>query len=255
MDVWRAADVPPPPPPPPPSQAVMETAISAMLSHPNIVQTYTYMLYPIMATAPSRNLTGLGSDAGASREATGFGQGQQGQQGDAERGTGESGTTGSGGTGRGSLGGGVAGCRGGRMQGWHILLVLEHCTLGSLGGALASGLLPAPWPDQGAAGGQRLEGAALMTQLWHTPHHLDAVVTMLDVAVDVACAMMFLHDKNIVHADLKVGTAAHVCETPAACCLHVCRAHTCEPRCWRALGALRRAGCASSGRHSARLLG
>ena len=75
----------------------------------------------------------------------------------------------------------------GSVHSWEVRLVLEFCDKGTLREALNRGVFRRP------GGGVDLAG-------------------VLATALDVARAMVFLHDSRVVHADLKVRTCVRVCE-------------------------------------------
>ncbi|KAI8466064.1 MAG: hypothetical protein J3K34DRAFT_524825 [Monoraphidium minutum] len=127
--------------------AIMETAISSSLSHPNIVHTYTYAVLPVRGTAPAEPTLAID---GNSIEL------------DASRGT---------------LEDPAAGADSG-VHSWEVRLILEYCDKGTMRELLNQGCFKRP------GGGRDLAG-------------------VMATALDVARAMVFLHENQIVHADLK----------------------------------------------------
>eukprot|EP00775_Hariotina_reticulata_P011706 gene11706-11851_t len=148
--------------------AIMETAISSSLSHPNIVQTYTYVIKPITGELAAKAME-VGSKAGM----TGNGpmiDGSSMMLANGDYTTEDHGWEVS-------------------QQAWsnlaatmvveqQVRLVLELCDLGSLKDLLAAGGLMGP------------DGR---------PNMQSTIAT----ALDVARAMLHLHSENVVHSDLK----------------------------------------------------
>jgi serine/threonine protein kinase len=196
--------------------AVMEAAISSALSHPNILQTFTYDIRAVV----SSEAAGGGDEAGGN----GGGNG-----------------TAAGATSTVGAGGGVTGSA--ILQPYEVRLVLEYCDRGSLREALDAGAFrlatPAPTPvrvsaagpdgsgdgsaaaigsgDAAAAavnptgaGGGSSSGTSSASLLGTTAAAAGASSTggvnlaaVLDTAIDVAAAMVHLHRRNVLHGDLK----------------------------------------------------
>eukprot|EP00775_Hariotina_reticulata_P006912 gene6912-7128_t len=145
--------------------AVMEAALGSALSHPNIVQVYTYLLRPL--TIPGFSLdeqqqqprtSSGGSSPGTPLATSVPAAGSSGQR----KGSNTSSSSAA-------------------VVGYELQLVMEYCALGSLRAAIDSCLLE-----------DRLTGR---------PHYL----TVLTLALGVARAMHHLHSEGIVHGDLKAG--------------------------------------------------
>eukprot|EP00878_Enallax_costatus_P026891 GHUV01028902.1.p1 GENE.GHUV01028902.1~~GHUV01028902.1.p1 ORF type:complete len:767 (+),score=239.67 GHUV01028902.1:298-2598(+) len=132
--------------------AIMEAAISSALSHPNIMQTYTYDIKPIKDNSRAeQNLLVLGSIAASESPAvTTKGGGQQ---------------------------NGIQGCEAG-VHSFEVRLLCEYCDRGSLREAL----------DLGA--------------FKHTNGSLN-YPAVLDIAIEIATAVLHLHHRNVLHSDLK----------------------------------------------------
>jgi len=170
---WFASDPHPHPHPAPRTpmcnQAIMEAAISSALSHPNILQTYTYDIRPLRdnAGAGSKKLMmGMSTTLGPSTSVAG------------------------------SDGGG------GSVHSFEVRLVLEYCDKGSLREALDQGaFLLAPGSSDGAAATTAVSSPGAVGG-GAPPVNYRAV---LDTAIEVATAMVHLHGRNVLHADLKVG--------------------------------------------------
>mmetsp|Transcript_38872 Transcript_38872/g.115659 ORF Transcript_38872/g.115659 Transcript_38872/m.115659 type:complete len:959 (-) Transcript_38872:492-3368(-) len=160
--------------------AVMETAISSTLSHPNIVQTYTYTIRPITETDGTviagevmnkdnkDDLENLGIMLGGSVASMSLAQGgffenaMDSSMGLPDR--------------KPSVTSDTSG--GGSVMGYEIRLVLELCDYGSLRDCLDSGAY------------RMADGSP----------NLAAV---LDTAIDCAKAMVHMHRQDICHSDLK----------------------------------------------------
>jgi serine/threonine protein kinase len=146
--------------------AIMEAAISSSLSHPNIVQTYTYSMKPIKDLM-SRESTSMSSDF------------------EAEPGAGDKAET----PGTGYVGILKNSDDPTRRQqlyqysGFEVQLVLEYCNYGSLQRALQKGVF-----------------YDTMENGYHVPNYM----AVLEIASDVAKGMLHLHTQNVVHSDLKV---------------------------------------------------
>ena len=198
--------------------AVMETAISSSLSHPNIVQTYTYAVEPVRANTKMRG-AGVGAAAGAARDASLFGS---------------SGATGVDGAAVADAAGPSGGDQHANVHSWEVRLVQEFCDRGSLRDALAAGLFRAAAASAaltprtsgassdlagGAAAALASEGsggfaAAIPEEATLTGGGLLGgggaggargvnIEWVLCTALDVARAMAHLHKQSIVHSDLK----------------------------------------------------
>ncbi|KAF8060547.1 D-xylose 1-dehydrogenase NADP(+) 2 [Scenedesmus sp. PABB004] len=89
----------------PPHMAIMEAVLSSTMSHPNVVQVYTYMLNPLTTDAAGGSASGAGG--GRARAAPAVSSGQD-------------------------------------VSGWELRLVMEYCSEGSLRDALDCGLLCKP---------------------------------------------------------------------------------------------------------------
>ncbi|WIA41787.1 hypothetical protein OEZ86_009120 [Tetradesmus obliquus] len=145
--------------------AVMETAISSSLSHPNVVQTYTYAVEPVRSNAMSDRHSSQGPGASISmHDSTHSVLKAQRQPGDAA--AAEDGSE-------------AAGNGNGAAFSWEVRLVQEFCDLGSLRDALKGGK-------------QFRDGDGALK-----------LGVMIDTALDVARAMAHLHGHNIIHSDLK----------------------------------------------------
>ncbi|KAI8471115.1 MAG: kinase-like domain-containing protein [Monoraphidium minutum] len=197
--------------------AVMETAISSSLSHPNIVQTFTYSISGVTTerrrSAPLPLAPGLGPGSGGA-----FGGGA-GSLHDSS-GSLESREAGGGGLGSGSS-----------VQSWELRLVQELCDLGSLRDALNAGTFKptapaAPAGGEGAAaagaegaaagggsggggqsggqsGGQTGEGGGQTGVGGGQTLDRENLLKVLDTALDIARAVAHLHAQSIIHSDLK----------------------------------------------------
>ena len=149
--------------------AVMEAAISASLSHPNIVRTFTYSLIPMrnqnsnppsqMYSAPQLP-TGHYTDPADSSPLS-------------EKPTlSKDGTLG--------LGRSLSGLQLGAVFAFEVQIILELCDLGTLQSALDAGAFC------NSAGPDSVNYLAV-----------------LDIAIDIAKGMLHLHSCNIIHSDLK----------------------------------------------------
>lgn len=212
--------------------AIMETAISASIRHPNTVQLYTYLLQPAPirgdAAEPGTAVAGrwpflrgslLGPifGGGSGNSAAVAAQQQQAQA-----------------SGAGTNSAPRQGCD------WEVWLLLEYCDRGSLREALKNGLFAEPAvaatataavavqpqdalqpPTTDGAGapssppsshggsssysGGALSGAASASAAssLSPPAASSRYRFILDTALDIAKAMVHLHHENVVHADLK----------------------------------------------------
>ncbi|GIL86268.1 hypothetical protein Vretimale_13734 [Volvox reticuliferus] len=187
--------------------AVMETAISSSLSHPNIVQTYTYAVLPVKGDA---NQMDTKHGAGTSMTVDTTSPLAAMSNADAQN-----------------------------VHSWEVRLVLEYCDRGSLRDVLNEALVAAlnakgrsdVGADAGAGAGVDGGGAADpeadagegVQQLAQLQQGLAAAgasagggaaaasgescplgyAEVLDNCLDVARAMLHMHSENIVHGDLK----------------------------------------------------
>jgi serine/threonine protein kinase len=143
----------------------MEAAISSALSHPNILQTYTYDIRPLRDNAgpgAQKMVMGMSSALGPA-----------------------SGSSGALGTSDG----------GGAVHSFEVRLVLEYCDKGSLREALDKGAFKAGRGDGGDEGVAAAAPAAAAPAVNYP--------AVLDTAVEIATAMVHLHGRNVLHADLK----------------------------------------------------
>ncbi|MEW5313559.1 MAG: hypothetical protein WDW38_005117 [Sanguina aurantia] len=181
--------------------AIMETAISTCLSHPNIVQTYTYMVQPVHedAAAEESHFGGLADRSphlpkSSSSSSSSHSSSSTASQADP------------------SL----------AVSAWEVLLVFELCDRGSLRTALDAGLFNpaaqhaaaadvalARTAGTGAAGGGQGAAAAAATGSpgdTHSQQHSTPAVDyagVLSTALDVARGLTHLHAESILHGDLK----------------------------------------------------
>ncbi|MEW5300970.1 MAG: hypothetical protein WDW36_003856 [Sanguina aurantia] len=179
----------------------METAISTCLSHPNIVQTYTYMVQPVHedAAAEESHFGGLADRSphlpkSSSSSSSSHSSSSTASQADP------------------SL----------AVSAWEVLLVFELCDRGSLRTALDAGLFNpaaqhaaaadvalARTAGTGAAGGGQGAAAAAATGSpgdTHSQQHSTPAVDyagVLSTALDVARGLTHLHAESILHGDLK----------------------------------------------------
>ena len=215
--------------------AVMETAISSSLSHPNVVATYTYAVTPVLRPAAAAPQSGADpSSAAAASTACSGGGGGSGPSASAAAAAARPRSSGV-----------------DALHGYEVRLVLEYCDKGTLREALSAGAFhPARRASigsssagagaTGAAGGGAStaagtaaaappapQAAAVATRSSSLPTGDDAqpppsasgllgsgsgaagasgvdLAGVLATALDVARAMAFLHDHGVVHADLKV---------------------------------------------------
>jgi len=146
--------------------AIMEAAISSTLSHPNIVQTYTYTIAPVknqgMPTREDLSLMGIEMQSIAASHTFNFSQSAMSRA----HGAGKDNDT--------SMPSPDA-----RNHDLEVRLVLELCDLGSLRDCLDIGMFK--MPEDGSLN----------------------YVALLDVALDTCKAMVHLHRQNVLHSDLK----------------------------------------------------
>eukprot|EP00883_Tetradesmus_obliquus_P006895 jgi/Sobl393_1/17454/SZX64266.1 len=151
-----------------PHMAIMETVVSSTISHPNLVQVYTYTLNPLIAGeeqgsgsgSSRRNLPPLPPQARQQQQQqalphganTPAGAGQQRSQ--------------------------------GIVSGWELRLVMEYCDQGTLRDALDNGML------------LRGRGSSSSSRCMHPG-------LALGLAQDIAAALLHLHAEGVVHGDLK----------------------------------------------------
>uniref|UniRef100_A0A383W883 Protein kinase domain-containing protein n=1 Tax=Tetradesmus obliquus TaxID=3088 RepID=A0A383W883_TETOB len=152
-----------------PHMAIMETVVSSTISHPNLVQVYTYTLNPLIAGeeqgsgsgSSRRNLPPLPSQARQQQQQqqapphganTSAGSGQQRSQ--------------------------------GIVSGWELRLVMEYCDQGTLRDVLDNGML------------LRGRGSSSSSRCMHPG-------LALGLAQDTAAALLHLHAEGVVHGDLK----------------------------------------------------
>ncbi|MEW5313558.1 MAG: hypothetical protein WDW38_005116 [Sanguina aurantia] len=163
--------------------AIMETAISTCLSHPNIVQTYTYMVQPVKLSAS----TPAGRDTSALTKAASVPGGSSSGTGDPAA---QSMTDG--------------------IHSWEVMLVLELCDRGSLRTVLDQGLVRSSRAGADALAASMLagmKGSIVIPKLGATS--TAAKMPWLDygsvllTALDIARAMAHLHAEGILHGDLK----------------------------------------------------
>ena len=175
--------------------AIMEAAISSALSHPNILQTYTYDIRPLRDTS-----------VGATKLIMGM----------------QSLTTGYG------LSGSDDSNAAAGVHSFEVRLVLEYCDRGSLRDALDRGAFRAAGGGSmhlssstvGSGGGSQhagggsshgasssgmdgAGGSSSLSGVLPTPGSVN-YRAVLDTAIDIATAMVHLHGRNVLHADLKV---------------------------------------------------
>ncbi|KAI8472387.1 MAG: hypothetical protein J3K34DRAFT_209795 [Monoraphidium minutum] len=165
--------------------AVMETAISSSLSHPNIVQTFTYSIKGVAANdrrqlaalaAAARGAHGSLHDSSASVPVVAPADGQAAPPPGSELGTGSD------------------------VHSWELRLVQELCDIGSLRDALNSGLFRSDaCTERAAAAGVSAASLPLPGQASYEPNNL----RVIDTALDVARALAHLHAQSILHSDLK----------------------------------------------------
>ncbi|WIA23479.1 hypothetical protein OEZ85_000224 [Tetradesmus obliquus] len=149
--------------------AVMETALGSSLSHPNIVQVYTYVLRPLSAAgaAATFNTRSMPPSAGGRPNSSS-----------------SSGTppaaaaAAASGSGKGPSSGGPA-TAAQQVVGYELQLVMEYCPLGSLRSAI--------------------DGCLLDDRLTNRPNYS----TVLSLGLGVARAMAHLHAEGVIHGDLK----------------------------------------------------
>eukprot|EP00775_Hariotina_reticulata_P007113 gene7113-7327_t len=148
-----------------PHMAIVETVISRAMSHPNVVQVYTYMFNALKVEDNSVGSTAATTaDASSGKSSIGQQQQQEDRVGcdTSARNHGNHGNHG--------------------VSGWELKLVMEYCDQGTLREAL----------DR-----RRLQRGAQQKFL------IPAIV--LSLAHDVAAAMLHLHSEGVVHGDLKAG--------------------------------------------------
>ncbi len=192
---------------------VMETAISSSLSHPNIVQTFTYSIKSV--TTESNN-TRRSSSAKASAKAAAAGGLHDSSASFPENGAAAAAAAATAEQQQGELG------TGNDVHSWELRLVQELCDLGSLRDALSAGVFKAPASaaaaaataqppaaaaaaaaagaggsgssaaGQAAAGGPGLAGQPPAQQQLQAQLEVD-FLKVLDTALDVARAMAHLH--------------------------------------------------------------
>ncbi|GIL53854.1 hypothetical protein Vafri_9483 [Volvox africanus] len=189
--------------------AVMETAISSSLSHPNIVQTYTYAVLPVKGDGNQMD-TKLGAGTSMTVDST-------------------------------SPLAAMSSADAQNVHSWEVRLVLEYCDRGSLRDVLNEAVVAALQTkgrsDVGAAtaggggvdaggaadpeadGGERVEPLAQLQQGLAAAGVVAGgggaaaaasgescplgYAEVLDNCLDVARAMLHMHSENIVHGDLK----------------------------------------------------
>ncbi|GAX77392.1 hypothetical protein CEUSTIGMA_g4838.t1 [Chlamydomonas eustigma] len=148
--------------------AIMEAAISTSLSHPNIVQTYNYIIKPVV---------GQQTDAQASQETASLDTqltGQHNNQTDAQPGRGR--LSASSEPARANARPSQAGDS--TVAGFEVQIVMEYCERGSLRRLLNHGVFK------------------LDEEVVNYP-------AVLETAADIAKGMIQLHSLNVVHSDLK----------------------------------------------------
>ncbi|GAX83029.1 hypothetical protein CEUSTIGMA_g10456.t1 [Chlamydomonas eustigma] len=168
--------------------AIMEAAISSSLSHPNIVQTFTYSLKPIREY--------ISGNAGSGTPTSTLQEEQQKLSAAAAEGSV---------TPRNhehpmaklSRKGSVTAARElsehlqALYSGFEVQLVLEYCNFGSLQHALQKGVFFDDPQDKDHVVGPGIP----------SPNYL----AVLEIASDVAKGMLHLHAQNVIHSDLKAG--------------------------------------------------
>ncbi|KXZ44771.1 hypothetical protein GPECTOR_62g886 [Gonium pectorale] len=185
--------------------AVMETAISSSLSHPNIVQTYTYAVLPVKGDGAAMDGIKLGTGTSLTMEST-------------------------------SPLAAATSAEYANVHSWEVRLVLEFCDRGSLRDVLNEATLaasltpktnsggsaqPGGDPAGAAAAGQGAGRVAAPAQLADgeggdaegaAPAATGRATCpmgyadVLGVSLDVARAMLHMHSENIVHG----GTITHM---------------------------------------------
>jgi serine/threonine protein kinase len=165
--------------------AIMEAAISSSLSHPNIVQTYTYSMKPI-----KEDITG---SAGSLNFSTATLKKDKLKQGTAEQGD-HNALVSQNETGAKLHRTGFATVGSEHSltvySGFEVQLVLEYCNFGSLQHALQKGVFFDDPQDRDAEGAMTAPSSNYLA--------------VLEIASDVAKGMLHLHAQNVIHSDLKV---------------------------------------------------
>ncbi|WIA35332.1 hypothetical protein OEZ86_003786 [Tetradesmus obliquus] len=150
-----------------PHMAIMETVVSSTISHPNLVQVYTYTLNPLIAgeeqgsgsSGSRRNLPPLPPQARQQQQQQVAQHGAATPPGSAQRSQ-------------------------GIVSGWELRLVMEYCDQGTLRDALDNGML------------LRGRDSSSSSRCMHPG-------LALGLAQDIAAALLHLHAEGVVHGDLK----------------------------------------------------
>ncbi|GAX79342.1 hypothetical protein CEUSTIGMA_g6784.t1 [Chlamydomonas eustigma] len=153
--------------------AIMEAAISTSLSHPNIVQTYTYSFAAIEKKIRATERDDNHRKSGQSVRRTGRGSSRKKDQ--AEDVAQNQDSTSS------------------SIDGFKVQLVLEFCDCGSLRDALDKRIFFKDSLQVGPA------DVSAIPFSWANMNY----EAILDTAIDIARGMAHLHQRNIVHSDLK----------------------------------------------------
>ncbi|KXZ42732.1 hypothetical protein GPECTOR_121g432 [Gonium pectorale] len=156
------------------ARALAEAAISASLSHPNIVATYTYTLQPLHDTGPEHPLA-LSTPSPLSLKSPSPASG--------------------------ATSAGTAGGISGGAAVWKLTLIQELCDARSLRHCLQTGVLAAEPGPAVAAAAPGTEAADIVLAA-PAPLPVLPLGVVLALARDVARGMAHLHSRGVVHADL-----------------------------------------------------